>query len=218
MKTESKYLYQLTKNRNNTVISFGNKEVALRSIISICNRYEDIGYLVIEDFCVSQEISSHINFRQDLAFLISKKKINEIYRKHKVQATDLLCAIEKASSDPITTIYDNNISRYQFLVNVNADGYRVCLELNTIPLGIRNVKANIAMTVFKESKYRKRIEAIKKGNNKNLSLLFEAGEGWTALVTQSPSRVFVAVASASEESSSASLDIITKNEQKHRRN
>ncbi len=201
---------ELLSNENNIYVDFFDEETVLKTIKDICIQQNERGYMVASHLIVSDDIKSHIDFGNNLALLISKRKIKEIYLKHNIVAEDMLKAIKKSVISPEAIIFDSSNGRYLFLVALEKRGYRVVLELDTIPQGIKDIKADVVTTLFREDGFLRRLKKIKKGDFSNLSLLYEVGEGWTALVTQSPSGVFDAVAAASRESSSTFTNSITK--------
>lgn len=62
----------------------------------------------------------------------------------------------------------------------------------------------------KSNGFRNRIESIKKGNISNVTLIFDASEGWTALVTHSHLGAFYMVAATTQGTPPASKKIINK--------
>ena len=85
-------------------------------------------------------------------------------------------------SDATNIIYDSNRNSYQFGVDIDEENYRVVIEFDVIPKGIQEVKANILTSIFKEKRYKNRLQNIKKGNIDNLFLVYEDISSRTAIV------------------------------------
>lgn len=96
------------------------------------------------------------------------------------------------------------------MVDIDNEGYRAVIEFDTVPRGIPNVKADVMTTLFRESRFNQHIEKVKKGTKDNLSLIYEARGGWTALVLHPQSEVARAVATAPRETGSASTQNINE--------
>ena len=105
--------------------------------------------------------------------MISKLKIKEIINIHKVSPENIFTAIEKATTSPLGIIYDSSRNSYQFGVEIDEENYRVVIEFDVIPKGIQEVKANILTSIFKEKRYKNRLQNIKKGNIDKLFLIYE---------------------------------------------
>ena len=167
------YIKILEENENNIVVNFESKNKIIIAINNINNFAYPFGYLVIENFKVSENIKTVLNIENDLALMISKLKIKEIINIHKVSPENIFCAVEKATTNPLGIIYDSNRNSYQFGVDIDEENYRVVIEFDVVPKGIQEVKANILTSVFKEKRYKNRLQNIKKGNIDKLFLVYE---------------------------------------------
>lgn len=189
-----------TKNDQNN-IDFKNRKAVIEQFEAVEKEKNIRGYLVLKNSEFKSDISYCLNVKQDLLF-ISRSKLKKILLNHAISASNIYESLSKATTIPKSIIYDYRTKRFQFYVTLEAKGYRIAYELNSCPNELKGIKANIVITLFREDRYKKRLDKIKRGDFGYLSLLFEAEEGWTALVTQSSSGVFDAVASASRETNS----------------
>ena len=160
------YIKVLEENKNNIVVNFESKNKIIIAINNINNFAYPFGYLVIN-------IKNVLNIKNDLTLMISKLKIKEIINIHKVSPENIFTAVEKATTSPLGIIYYSNRNSYQFGVDIDEENYRVVIEFDVVPKGIQEVKANILTSVFKEKRYKNRLQNIKKGNIDKLFLVYE---------------------------------------------
>ena len=198
-------LNKILNNPNNSIVNMGDvkETIKLITIISKTNKHNLIGYLVFNNCKVSSDIQTCLRINSDAVLIMSKGKIKTKMDDIKIDSDTIYHAIEKSLIDPDVIVFDKRRNSYQFYVSLPKGEHRLVIQFDAVPLGIKDTKANIIMTIFKESDYKRRIESIKKGNNFNLSLFYEARGGCTALVPCPQSRVFNVVAPTSREHSSA---------------
>lgn len=212
--SHKKQLNKILSNPNNSIVNMRNVEetIKLIDIIGQTNRHDLIGYVIFNNCKVSNNIQTCLRIGNDVALIMSKGKIKTKMDDMKTDSRTIYLAIERSLIDPDVIVFDNQRSSYQFYVSLPKGEHRLVIQFDAIPLGMKDVKANIIMTIFKESDYKRRIESIKKGNNFNLSLFYEARGGCTALVPCPQSRVFDVVAPTSREHSSACNNNITNDD------
>ena len=157
------------------------------------------GYLAIYDFEFRPEISRPLGIENAIPLVVSKNKIKKLFTLHGLTASQIQQAMVAASNDPLFIVYDFIRDSYQFSVEIDAKGYRTVMEFGVFLRGLQSVMANVVTSIFRESRYRKRIAFIKAQRIQGLALLYEKGEGWAALATSSPTGVSTAVASATRE-------------------
>ena len=180
--TENKYLKILQNNSNNLIVDFDNKKEFIKALTNIKNMKLTFGYLVIINFKVSEFLQSLLGIENDLVLMISKTKVKEIMDKHGVNSEIIFKIIKKTSSSPEAIVFDSKRNSYQFGIKIDEKNYRAVIEFNVIPKGIKIVKAHILTSLFKEKRYEKRLENIKKGNIDNLFLVYEDISSRTAIV------------------------------------
>lgn len=200
-----KNLNKLLSNPNNSIANMDDVEetIKLIDVINRTNKHDLVGYIVFNNCKVSSDIRTCLGIDSDVVLIMSKGKIKTKMDDIKIDSATIYRAIEKSLVNPDVIVFDKQRNSYQFYVSLPKGEHRLVIQFDAIPLGIKDAKANIIMTIFKESDYKRRIESIKKGNNSNLSLFYEARGGCTALVPCPQSRVFDVVAPTSREHSSA---------------
>ena len=198
-------LNKLLDNPNNIILEMSKEKEVVQSIdiISQLNKHDLKGYIVFNNCRVSDEIQRVLGISNSVVLIMSKGKIKTKMIEINADSGTIYYAIKKSLIEPDVIIYDKQRDSYQFYVSLPKGEHRLVIQFDAVPLGIKGIKTNIIMTIFKESDYRRRIENIKKGNNFNLSLFYEARGGCTALVPCPQSRVFDVVAPTSREHSSA---------------
>ena len=209
----SKFIEAIIENKNNLVVCFDDEKGVSMAIDRIINGLEGgIGYLAIDDFKVSNEIAEHLGIENDLALVMSKTKIRSVANEHFLEAEDFRKAIKEAAVNPFAIAFDIKRNSYQFSVEINRKGFRTVIEFGAIMRGMKDVKANVVTSVFREDRYKSRILRIKAKKIPGIFLIYEKGEGWAALATSSPTGVTFAVASATREDLSSSKQIIQADE------
>ncbi len=209
----SKFVKAIVENKNNLVVSFDDEKGVSSAIDRIINGLEgDVGYLSIDDFKVSNEIAEHLGIENDLALVMSKTKIRSVANEHFLEPEDFRKAIKEAAVNPFAIAFDIKRNSYQFSVEINRKGFRTVIEFGAIMRGMKDVKANVVTSVFREDRYKSRILRIKAKKIPGIFLIYEKGEGWAALATSSPTGVTFAVASATREDLSSSKQIIQADE------
>ena len=179
----SKYLFDLKENKNNEVVEFKSDKSVKNAFEEIIKGDNRIGYLVINDFSVSNEIAEKLNLDNDLALVISKGKIKSIHIDHNITADQFVSAIKKAATSPEAIVYDNERKSYQFYVEIKNGSYRAVIEFDTVPKGMKNVKADVLTTLFQNDNYEKRIKGIEENRFPELSLKYEKKGGWALVAT-----------------------------------
>lgn len=206
----SKYIDVLKRNKNNIVVEFDNQKKIKDVLEIIRDEGPQIGYFIVNNFKVSDDIAKRLEIDNDLALMASKSKLCQIMTEHGLDVYVIQSAIRKAAFAPEAIVYDTSRNSFQFSVKFEEKGYRAVIVFDTVPQGIANVKADVLTSLFKENRFRNRIESIKKGNISNVTLIFDASEGWTALVTHSHLGAFYMVAATTQRTPLASKKIINK--------
>lgn len=186
----AKNINELKNNKNNTIADFKDRKEIIKKLEDIKDKGPQLGYLVIDHFAVSKDLEEHLCVDNGLALLISKNKVYDIMTNHGLSASEIYGSIVKAASEPEAIVYDIKRNSFQFSVELAKRGYRVVIIFNTVPDGLKNIRTDVLTSVFEESRYRNRIESIKKRNIANLFLIYDACEGWAALATHSHSGIF----------------------------
>lgn len=178
------YIGEIANNPNNVIVD--NKRPSIikeyNQIIESNNR---IGYLVINNYKVSNDIVEKLGVKNSLALLVSKGKLMSICRDHNLTAEQFADAIKKASYSPEAIVYDAKRHSFQFYVKLKDDSYRTVIEFGAVPIGMKNIKANILTTLFMNNNYEKRIRYIKEQKFPSLFLRYEKRSGWASIATDS---------------------------------
>lgn len=207
---KSRYLDSLKNNRNNIIAEFDNDFEIKKVLENIRDNDTRLGYFVVNNFKVADEIAFRLNIDNELVLMVSKNKLYKIMTIHKLDVSVIQRAIKKAALSPEAIVYDSIRKSFQFYVKLDERGYRTIIVFDTVPQGITDVKANVLTSLFEEKRFRNRIESIKKGNINYVTLIFDASEGWTALVTHSHLGAFYMVAATTQGTPPASKKIINK--------
>ena len=120
-----------------------------------------------------KKIAKKIGVYNKLLLLVSKGKIKAIAINHTINSEQFVGVIKKAAKSPEAIIYDCKRNSYQFYIDYNNDFYRVVIEFDVIPIGMKCVKANILVTLFKNEYYKKRIKGILEGRFPDLSIKYK---------------------------------------------
>ena len=178
------YIGEIASNPYNSIVN--NKRFAIqREFERIVENEDRIGYLVINNFRVSKEIAEKLGVDNKMALLMSKGKLISIYKDHDITAEQFADVIKKATFSPEAIVYDRERHSFQFYAKLDEDSYRTVIEFGAIPKGIKNVKADILTTLFKNQYYEKRIESIKDHKFPELILRYEKRSGWALIATDS---------------------------------
>ena len=178
------YIGEIASNPYNSVVN--NKRFAIqREFERIVENEDRIGYLVINNFRVSKEISEKLGVDNKMALLMSKGKLISISKDHDITGEQFADVIKKATYSPEAIVYDRERKSFQFYAKLDDDAYRTVIEFGAIPKGMKNVKADILTTLFKNQYYEKRIESIKDHKFPELILRYEKRSGWALIATDS---------------------------------
>ena len=178
------YIGEIASNPYNSIVN--NKRFAIqREFERIVENEDRIGYLVINNFRVSKEIAEKLGVDNKMALLMSKGKLISIYKDHDITAEQFADVIKKATFSPEAIVYDRERHSFQFYAKLDEDSYRTVIEFGAIPKGMKNVKADILTTLFKNQYYEKRIESIKDHKFPELILRYEKRSGWALIATDS---------------------------------
>ena len=166
------YIGEIASNPYNSIVN--NKRFAIqREFERIVENEDRIGYLVINNFRVSKEISEKLGVDNKMALLMSKGKLISISKDHGITGEQFADVIKKATYSPEAIVYDRERKSFQFYAKLDDDAYRTVIEFGAIPKGMKNVKADILTTLFKNQYYEKRIESIKDHKFPELILRYE---------------------------------------------
>ena len=178
------YIGEIASNPYNSVVN--NKRFAIqREFERIVENEDRIGYLVINNFRVSREIAEKLGVDNKMALLMSKGKLISISKDHGITGEQFADVIKKATYSPEAIVYDRERKSFQFYAKLDDDAYRTVIEFGAIPKGMKNVKADILTTLFKNQYYEKRIESIKDHKFPELILRYEKRSGWALIATDS---------------------------------
>ena len=178
------YIGEIASNPYNSIVN--NKRFAIqREFERIVENEDRIGYLVINNFRVSKEISEKLGVDNKMALLMSKGKLISISKDHGITGEQFADVIKKATYSPEAIVYDRERHSFQFYAKLDEDSYRTVIEFGAIPKGMKNVKADILTTLFKNQYYEKRIESIKDHKFPELILRYEKRSGWALIATDS---------------------------------
>ena len=182
------YIGEIASNPYNSVVN--NKRFAIqREFERIVENEDRIGYLVINNFRVSKEISEKLGVDNKMALLMSKGKLISISKDHGITGEQFADVIKKATYSPEAIVYDGERKSFQFYAKLDDDAYRTVIEFGAIPKGMKNVKADILTTLFKNQYYEKRIESIKDHKFPELILRYEKRSGWALIATDSSNKI-----------------------------
>ena len=182
------YIGEIASNPYNSVVN--NKRFAIqREFERIVENEDRIGYLVINNFRVSKEISEKLGVDNKMALLMSKGKLISISKDHDITGEQFADVIKKATYSPEAIVYDRERKSFQFYAKLDDDAYRTVIEFGAIPKGMKNVKADILTTLFKNQYYEKRIESIKDHKFPELILRYEKRSGWALIATDSSNKI-----------------------------
>ena len=182
------YIGEIASNPYNSVVN--NKRFAIqREFERIVENEDRIGYLVINNFRVSKEISEKLGVDNKMALLMSKGKLISISKDHGITGEQFADVIKKATYSPEAIVYDRERKSFQFYAKLDDDAYRTVIEFGAIPEGMKNVKADILTTLFKNQYYEKRIESIKDHKFPELILRYEKRSGWALIATDSSNKI-----------------------------
>ena len=182
------YIGEIASNPYNSVVN--NKRFAIqREFERIVENEDRIGYLVINNFRVSKEISEKLGVDNKMALLMSKGKLISISKDHCITGEQFADVIKKATYSPEAIVYDRERKSFQFYAKLDDDAYRTVIEFGAIPKGMKNVKADILTTLFKNQYYEKRIESIKDHKFPELILRYEKRSGWALIATDSSNKI-----------------------------
>ena len=182
------YIGEIASNPYNSVVN--NKRFAIqREFERIVENEDRIGYLVINNFRVSKEISEKLGVDNKMALLMSKGKLISISKDHGITGEQFADVIKKATYSPEAIVYDRERKSFQFYAKLDDDAYRTVIEFGAIPKGMKNVKADILTTLFKNQYYEKRIESIKDHKFPELILRYEKRSGWALIATDSSNKI-----------------------------
>ena len=181
------YISEIASNPYNNMIN--NKRLAIqREFQRIVENDDRIGYLVINNFRVSKEIAEKLGVDNKMALLMSKGKLISISKDHGVTGEQFADVIKKATFSPEAIVYDAKRQSFQFYAKLDDDSYRTVIAFGAIPKGMKNVKADILTTLFKNQNYEKRIESIKDHKFPELFLRYEKRSGWALIATDSSNK------------------------------
>ena len=182
------YIGEIANNLYNSVVN--NKRFAIqREFERIVENEDRIGYLVINNFRVSKEIAEKLGVDNKMALLMSKGKLISISKDHGITGEQFADVIKKATYSPEAIVYDRERKSFQFYAKLDDDAYRTVIEFGAIPKGMKNVKADILTTLFKNQYYEKRIESIKDHKFPELILRYEKRSGWALIATDSSNKI-----------------------------
>ena len=182
------YIGEIVSNPYNSIVN--NKRFAIqREFERIVENEDRIGYLVINNFRVSKEISEKLGVDNKMALLMSKGKLISISKDHGITGEQFADVIKKATYSPEAIVYDRERKSFQFYAKLDDDAYRTVIEFGAIPKGMKNVKADILTTLFKNQYYEKRIESIKDHKFPELILRYEKRSGWALIATDSSNKI-----------------------------
>ena len=166
------YIGEIANNPYNTIVN--NKRLAIqREFDRIAGSDNRIGYLVINNFRVSRQIAEKLGINNKLVLLVSKGKIMSIYNEHNITADQFVNVIRKAAFLPEAIVYDSARESFQFFVRLGDDSYRTVIEFGAVPIGMKNVKADVLTTLFKNKHFENRIKSIEDNRYPNLSLVYK---------------------------------------------
>ena len=178
------YIGEIASNPYNSVVN--NKRFAIqREFERIVENDDRIGYLVINNFRVSKEIMEKLGIENKMALLVSKGKLISINKDHGITGEQFADVVKKATFSPEAIVYDSERHSFQFYAKLGDDSYRTVIEFGAIPKGMKNVKADILTTLFKNQYYEKRIESIRDHKFPGLILRYEKRSGWALIATDS---------------------------------
>ena len=180
------YIGEIANNPNNVIVENKRSNI-IKEFNQIIKNNNRIGYLVINNYKVSNDIVEKLGVKNSLALLVSKGKLMSIQREHNLTAEQFADAIKKASYSPEAIVYDAKRHSFQFYVKLKDDSYRTVIEFDAVPIGMKNVKANILTTIFANHNYKKRIKCIKEQKFPSLFLRYEKRSGWASIATDSSS-------------------------------
>lgn len=178
------YIGEIANNPNN-VIADNKRSNIIKEFNRIIESNNRIGYFVINNYKVSNDIVEKLGVENGLALLVSKGKLMSIHRDHNLTAEQFADAIKKASYSPEAIVYDAKRHSFQFYVKLKDDSYRTVIEFGAVPIGMKNVKANILTTLFANHNYEKRMKSIKEQKFPSLFLRYEKRSGWASIATDS---------------------------------
>ena len=165
------YIGEIANNPNN-VIADNKRSNIIKEFNRIIESNNRIGYFVINNYKVSNDIVEKLGVENGLALLVSKGKLMSICRDHNLTAEQFADAIKKASYSPEAIVYDAKRHSFQFYVKLKDDSYRTVIEFGAVPIGMKNVKANILTTLFANHNYEKRMKSIKEQKFPSLFLRY----------------------------------------------
>ena len=178
------YIGEIASNPYNSIVN--NKRLAIQKEFErIVESDSRTGYLVINNFKVSKEIREKLGVDNKMALLISKGKIISISKEHGVTGEQFAEVIKKATFSPEAIVYDVERRSYQFYAKLGDDSYRTVIAFGAIPAGMKNVKADILTTLFKNQFYEKRIANIREHKFPTLILRYKKRSGWALIATDS---------------------------------
>lgn len=182
------YIGEIASNPYNNIVNY--KRFAIqREFEKIVENDDRTGYLVINDFKVSKEIAEKLGIDNKMALLMSKGKLISICKDHGVTGEQFADVVKKATFSPEAIVYDMVRRSYQFYAKLGDDSYRTVIEFGAVPKGMKNVKADILTTLFKNQYYDKRIEGIKNHKFPELILRYEKRSGWALIATDSSNKI-----------------------------
>ena len=176
-KTLKNYIDELLANPNNTLINKCESAIKKAFDETVIGTSR-IGYLIICGFKMSLAISRNLGVNNDLVLLVSKGKIKTMSAEHNIDSEQFLGVIKKAAKTPEAIIYDSSRGSFQFYVDYNNNFYRAVIEFDAVPIGMKYVRANILITLFKNTYFKRKIKGIFEGKFPGLSIRYEKKNGW----------------------------------------
>ena len=162
---------------------YGYTTKAFNRIVESNNR---TGYLVVNNFKVSKEISEMLGVDNKMLLLISKGKLISINKDHGIKAEEFADVVKKSAFSPEAIVYDSTRESFQLYARLGDDSFRTVIEFGAVPAGMKNFKADILTTLFKNQHYENRIKSIEENKYPNLSIVYKKmRSGWTSIATDS---------------------------------
>lgn len=176
------YFLEIATNPNNTIVSSKRSDI-IREYNRIADDDARIGYLVINDFKISEFVREKLSIDSKLLLLVSKWKIKKIRNEHGITAEQFIRVVKKAAYSPEAIVFDNERQSFQFYVKLGDDSYRTVIEFGAVPIGMKNVRADILTTLFKNQNFEKRIERIQESGSSELITIYKRKSDSVAIET-----------------------------------
>ena len=176
------YFLEIATNPNNTIVSSKRSDI-IREYNRIADDDARIGYLVINDFKISEFVREKLSIDSKLLLLVSKWKIKKIRNEHGISAEQFINVIRKAAYSPEAIVFDKERQSFQFYVKLGDDSYRTVIEFGAVPIGMKNVRADILTTLFKNQNFEKRIERIQENGSSELITIYKRKSDSVAIET-----------------------------------